>query len=133
MPRFDLREVGPGFPMRLHLIGLDITLMLVEHGPWPVLALRVGDFAYVTDVKRIPPETESCLHGLKILILDAVRIRPHPNHFHFDEAVEWAHRLGAKQTYFTHLSHDYDHDETNRSLPPSIALGYDGLTLDISD
>ena len=142
VPRFDLRELdflglaeASPSPATCHVLsvgGLDVRLFLVWHGPWPVIALRVGDFGYVTDVKVIPPEAEAELQGLKTLILDAVRRRPHPNHMHFDEAVEWAQRIGAKQTYFNHLSHDYDHDETNAELPPNIQLSYDGQRIAIS-
>jgi phosphoribosyl 1,2-cyclic phosphate phosphodiesterase len=64
--------------------------------------------------------------------LDAVRRRPHPNHIHFDEAIAIARELGAKQTYFTHLSHDFDHDVTNAELPPEIQLGWDGLRIVVS-
>jgi phosphoribosyl 1,2-cyclic phosphate phosphodiesterase len=141
VPRFDLRELdvlglaeaspSPGSHV-LSVGGLDVRLFLVWHGPWPVIALRVGDFAYVTDVKTIPPEAEAELQGLETLILDAVRRRPHPNHMHFDEAVEWAQRIGAKQTFFNHLSHDYDHDETNAELPPNIQLSYDGQRIAIA-
>jgi len=130
VPRYDLRTVGP-FPQTIVLSGMEITLMEVGHGPWPVIALRVGNFAYVTDVKTIPAETEALLYGLDTLILDAVRLRPHPNHMHFDEAVEWAKRLGARQTFFTHLSHDYDHDVTNASLPSNIQLAHDGLKIQV--
>lgn len=133
VPRFDLREMPDlaNGALNLTLCGLHLRLFLVWHGPWPVIGLRVGNFAYVTDVKTIPPEAEAELQGLETLILDAVRIRPHPNHMHFDEAVEWAVRIGAKQTYFNHLSHDYDHDETNASLPPAIQLSFDGQVVEV--
>lgn len=127
VPRFALQDVPPvidGF-------GIPIRTLTVEHGELPVTALRVGNFAYVTDVSKIPEESWNQLQGLDDLILDAVRLRPHPNHFHFEAAIEVAQQLGAKRTYFTHLSHDYDHDATNRMLPPGIELAYDGLTIDV--
>lgn len=127
VPRFDLQPI----PQTLEIVGLKIESMVVEHGTMPVIALRVGDFAYVTDVGGIPPEAEAKLQGLETLILDAVRYKPHPNHFHFDLAIEWAQKLGAKKTYFTHLSHDYDHDKVNAELPNGIELAYDGLRLAI--
>lgn len=125
VPRFDLRDAPPV----LRSGGLEIHIFEVEHGTMPVLALRVNDFAYVTDVSRIPPEAWENLRGLDTLILDAVRRRPHPNHLHFDESVRTALEIGARQTFFTHLSDDYDHDETNRELPEGIALAYDGLRI----
>lgn len=125
LPRFDLRDA----PTTLRVCGFEIELFCVLHGPWPVLALRVGDFAYVTDVGEIPPEAEARLGGLETLVLDAVRRRPHPTHFHFDKAVEVAMKLAARKTYFTHLSHDYDHHATNATLPDGIELAYDGLRI----
>ncbi len=125
VPRFELRDVPPV----LRLAGLEIQTYWVEHGPLPVLAVKVGGFAYVTDVSRIPDDVWRHFQGLDTLVLDAVRYRPHPNHFHFDKAVEVALALGAKRTYFTHLSDDYDHDVTNATLPPAIELSYDGLRI----
>ena len=127
VPRFDLRDA----PETLQVAGLELRLRIVEHGPWPVLAVLVGRFAYVTDVKTISPAVMEELRGLDTLILDAVRYKPHPNHLHFDAAVEMALDLGARQTYFTHLSHDYDHDVVNASLPPGIELAYDGLKITV--
>jgi phosphoribosyl 1,2-cyclic phosphate phosphodiesterase len=125
VPRFDLRDVAP----ILQLGGLDIETFWVEHGDLPVLALRCRDFAYVTDVSRIPDEAMSHLQGLEDLILDAVRIRPHPNHFHLERAIEEAARIGAKRTWFTHLSDDFDHDVAEAGLPTGMALCFDGLKI----
>ncbi len=95
------------------------------------LALRVNDFAYLTDVSDIPPAAWDQLQGLDTLVLDAVRFRPHPNHFHFEKSVEVAQALGANQTFFTHLSDDYDHDVVNAQLPAGMALAYDGLEISL--
>lgn len=128
VPRFHLIDI----PDRLDCCGFQFQVMTVWHGPTiPVLALRVNDFAYVTDVSYIPPEAEAQLVGLDSLILDAVRYKPHPNHYHYEKAVEVAQHLGAKTTYFTHLSDNYDHDVTERTLPPGIRLAYDGLRIEI--
>jgi phosphoribosyl 1,2-cyclic phosphate phosphodiesterase len=127
VPRFDLRDV----PETLEVGGIEIKIFQVMHGKIPVLALRINDFAYVTDVSEIPTEARAHLNNLDTLILDAVRIKPHPNHFHFDKAIEVAQEIGAKQTYFTHLSHDYDHDVTNSKLPKGIELAYDRLRIQI--
>jgi phosphoribosyl 1,2-cyclic phosphate phosphodiesterase len=124
VPRFEFHVPGKS----LSLCGLDIQILRVMHGPTlQVLALRVNDFAYVTDVNYIPPDEMVRLQGLDTLILDAVRYKPHPNHYHFDAAMEVAEEIGAKMTYFTHLSSDYDHDKKNAEMPPNIQLAYDGL------
>jgi phosphoribosyl 1,2-cyclic phosphate phosphodiesterase len=125
VPRFDLRDV----PEILEVGGMSIRIFQVWHGQTPVLALRVSDFAYITDVNQIPEEHMPLLQNLDTLILDAVRYKPHPNHFHYEQAIEVAKEIGAKMTYFTHLSHDYDHDKTNAELPDGIQLAYDGLRI----
>ncbi len=127
VPRFDLRDV----PETLELAGLTLRTFWVEHGPLPVLAFRVNDFAYITDVSRIPEEAMPLLENLDVLILDAVRYRPHRNHFHLEKALEVAAEIGARETFLTHLSDDYDHDKTNSELPEGIALAYDGLRIAI--
>lgn len=123
VPRFELHDV----PEYLDLAGFRLRTFLVEHGQVPVIAFRVQDFAYLTDVSRIPPEAESKMQGLDVLVLDGVRYKPHPNHLHFEAAIETAQRIGAKTTYLTHLSHDYDHDRVEADLPLGIRLAYDGL------
>lgn len=125
LPRFTLHDV----PDCLEVVDLTIRSVWVEHGDLPVLGIRVNDFAYVTDVSHIPDESMSKLSNLECLILDAVRYRPHPNHFHYDRAIEVAEEIGAAKTYFTHLSDDYDHDEVNGQLPNGVELAYDGLKI----
>lgn len=127
VPRYQLIDPAE----TIEEAGLSIRTFRVWHGKWPVLALRVGDFAYVTDVNRIPEDAWSALQGLETLVLDAVRYKPHPNHYSFDEAMDVAARLAPKMTYFTHLSHDYDHDLTESGMPPNVRLAYDGLRISI--
>lgn len=127
VPRFVMHDVPPV----LEVGGLAFRTFLVEHGSVPVVAFRVNGFAYLTDVSGFSDEVEKTLQGLDTLVLDAVRIKPHPNHFHFAKALEVAERLGAKMTYLTHLSHDFDHDVTERILPANIRLAYDGLRLPV--
>lgn len=128
VPRFDLREV----PAMIEEAGLQIETLWVDHGPIPCLALRIGDFGYVTDVSHIPENVWPRLEGLENLILDAVRYKPHPNHFHYDKALEVAAALGAGTTYFTHLSDDYDHDKSESQLPSGMRFAYDGLKIEIA-
>jgi len=103
--------------------------LTVLHGGRPVLAFRIGGFAYLTDCNEIPPETFGQLRDLDVLVLDALRHRRHPTHFSLSEAVDVAGRLGAKQTWFTHCCHDLGHAETCASLPERVALAYDGLRI----
>ena len=100
------------------------------HGERPILGFRFGTFAYLTDCNRIPDGSWPLLHNLDTVVLDALRERPHPTHFSLAEAIEAARRIGARQTYFTHMCHDLGHAETNARLPPGMELAYDGLALD---
>lgn len=127
VPRYELLDVTDP----LDLCGMKIENFWVMHGPIRVLGIRLGDFAFLTDVNEIPEAAWHRLLGLRTLIMDAVRYRPHPNHFHFEKALEVAAQLGAETTYFTHLSHDYDHDAVEATLPKSIRLAYDGLRVGI--
>ncbi len=104
----------------------------LEHGRFRVLGFRFGNIAYCTDTNRIPPESLPLLQGLDVLILDALRHKPHPTHFSLDEAVETARQLQARRTYFTHMSHDLEHEATNRALPEGMELAYDGLRLPLA-
>jgi phosphoribosyl 1,2-cyclic phosphate phosphodiesterase len=126
-PRLTLHEItGP-----LELMGKTITPIPLLHGKLPVLGFRAGRFAYCTDVNEIPAESLALLEDLDVLILDALRIRPHPTHFNLEQAVDHARRIGAKQTYFTHIAHELEHDETNAKLPKGMALAHDGLIVRI--
>lgn len=116
----------------VELCGARLEPLRVYHGKLPILAFRVGGFAYVTDVSYIPPETEMRLQGLEWLFLDAVRYEPHPTHYHFDMALEMVHRLKPQRAAFVHLSHDYDHESTNARLPDGIELAYDGMRVEFT-
>jgi phosphoribosyl 1,2-cyclic phosphate phosphodiesterase len=103
----------------------------LKHGPWDILGLRFGRFAYLTDCNRIPDTSMPLLEGLDTLVLDALRHRPHPTHFSLSEAIQTARRIGARQTYFTHIAHDLGHERTTAALPPGMALAHDGLILEV--
>lgn len=124
-PQVELHALVPTHSLQLG--GLTVTPWRVFHGLLPILAFQFGPkFAYVTDVSRIPDETWPHLQNLDLLMLDAVRREPHETHYHLDAALEVISRLRPKRTLLTHLSHDYDHDETNAFLPDGVELAYDG-------
>jgi phosphoribosyl 1,2-cyclic phosphate phosphodiesterase len=125
IPQLDLFTIlGP------FCIGAEeVVPVPIFHGRRPLLGFRFGRFAYLTDCSRIPDESWELLTGLDILVLDALRDEPHPTHFSLSEAVEASRRIGARQTYFTHMSHDLGHAETSTRLPEGMELAYDGLVL----
>lgn len=125
-PQLELIEVSGPF----EVLGLSWTPVPVWHGDLEVLGYRIGSFAYVTDCSLIPEASYELLDGVEILILDALRYRPHPTHFSVEEAVAAASRIGADRTILTHLAHEVDHDAPQSPLPPGVEFGYDGLTLD---
>lgn len=127
-PRLNFHQLEPGSPVEA--AGLTILPLQIRHGDAFILGFRVGSLAYLTDCNGIPEQTMALLNGLEVLILGALRPHPHPTHFSLDEAVETARRVGARQTYFTHFSHDVDHETWALSLPKGMAPAYDGLTVD---
>ena len=115
------------------LFGLRITPIPVVHGRWPCNGYRLGDFAYCTDVRQIPPASLEVLRGLDTLVLGALRHAPHVTHFTIAQALEMVAELRPRRTFFTHLAHDLDHEATSATLPPGVALAYDGLVLELPD
>jgi len=130
IPELRLFPLAGAFTMG----GVEITPVPLFHGQLPVLGFRVGAFAYLTDCNRIPDESWPLLlaaGGVRCVVLDALRERPHPTHFSVSEALDVVRRLGAERAYFTHICHDLPHAETNAALPAGVELAYDGLTLEI--
>jgi phosphoribosyl 1,2-cyclic phosphate phosphodiesterase len=104
-----------------------VTPIPLEHAHFNVFGFRIGDLAYCTDVSKIPKESMKRLEGVEILILDALRFRPHPAHFCVDEALEVIERLQPAKAYLTHISHDIEHEKIKKQLPPNVEPAYDGL------
>jgi phosphoribosyl 1,2-cyclic phosphate phosphodiesterase len=123
-PQLAFHRIGPD---PFELLGGRLTPVRLKHGPrFDVLGFRFGNVAYCTDTNGIPPESMARLEGLDVLVIDALRNRPHVTHFSLDEAIEVAQQLKPKRTIFTHMSHDLGHARTNAMLPAGMELGYDG-------
>ena len=101
------------------------------HGSRTILGYRIGSFAYLTDCSAIPDTSWPLLSGVKTLILDALRPRPHPTHLSLDQALAVVEQLKPERALFTHMCHDLPHAETCARLPPDVQLAYDGLTFEI--
>ena len=118
----------------LNLFGVEFTPIRLMHGKLPIVGFRIDvpsgpSIAYCTDVSSIPTETWPQLEGLDVLVLDMLRFRHHPTHLNLDQALEIAQQVGAKQTYFTHMTHCVSHATTDSKLPETIHLAYDGLRI----
>ena len=113
--------------------GREVVPVPLMHGPMPILGFRLGAFAYLTDCNEIPAGSWPMLDGVRTLVLDALRDRPHSTHFSVDEALAVVSRLRPERTYFTHIAHDLSHRATCARLPAGVELAYDGQVLEISE
>ena len=111
--------------------GLRIVPVPVLHGKLPILGFRIDGVAYLTDVSEIPESSYPLLEGLEVLILDALRPRPHPTHLTVEQALSVMERLKVPRGYCTHIAHELGHEETNARLPSHVRLAYDGLQLEV--
>jgi phosphoribosyl 1,2-cyclic phosphate phosphodiesterase len=129
-PCLELHPLEPAEPAEV--AGLEVLPLAFEHGHMRVYGYRVGDVAYITDVKSVPAEQRGRLRGLRVLVLNALWWRPHPTHLSIGEAIETAQDLAAERTYLTHLTHETAHSELAGQLPPGILPAYDGLTVEVA-
>ena len=131
--------VGGGKPrVRLTTITTDDSFKLgsvsivpvpVYHGDLPICGYRIGSLAYITDCSRIEDHVFERLEGVRVLVIGALREEPHPTHFTVAEAIDTSRRIGASETYLTHMCHELEHDELGRRLPEGIWPAYDGVEI----
>lgn len=129
----------PGVPeMSLHTIGnntfcvgtMAVTPIYGLHYKLPIVGFRIGGLAYLTDFNHIEQSEIDKLQGLEVLVINALRHQKHISHFSLPEALEVAARIGARQTWLTHISHQLGlHAEEDAKLPEGVHLAYDGLKL----
>ncbi len=117
---------------RIRIHEIEFTSVPVMHGKIEIAGFRFGDMAYLTDVSEIPESSFPLLENLHTLVLPSLRHHPHPSHATVKQALEWAERIRARQTWLTHIAHELGHEETNRILPPGVALAYDGLEVAVN-
>ena len=126
VPAIGLHEIHKHDPFRIG--DLDIMPIEVMHGKLPILGYRIGKLAYITDMKTIEESEYPYLEGTELLVVNALRFtKPHHSHQLVDDALAFAHRVGAKQTLLIHVCHDIGlHESVNRLLPEGVQLAYDG-------
>ena len=114
------------------LSGKMVIPIEVMHGKTPIYGFRIDDFAYITDAKSISDQEMNKLRGLDVLVVNALRIEPHPTHFNLEEALEFIERMQPKRAYLTHISHRLGfHARVSKDLPDHVFLAYDGLELSL--
>ena len=128
-PEGRAHPVVPGQTIRIG--DVDVVPVAVPHGPVSVYGYRIGKLGYITDAKALPDEAVRAFRGVSVLVLNALFRTPHPTHLSVSEAVAAGKRVGAKQTWLTHLTHRTGHAELEAELPPGIAPAFDGLTVRI--
>lgn len=114
----------------VQLFGALFEPVEILHGDASIHGFRFGRAAYLTDFSEIPPQSMQRLRELDILFLDALRHRPHPTHSTVENSLRLVEKLKPSRAFFTHISHDLAHEETNRSLPEHVRLAHDGLKLE---
>ncbi|KGN90348.1 hydrolase [Porphyromonas crevioricanis] len=125
-PQLDLYPIHPGIPFEA--ADMEILPIRVMHAGLPILAYRLGDFAFVTDLKTISPVSLKSLQGLSLLLLNGLRHKPHLSHQTIDEAIDLIARVGHPKAYITHLSHHAPlMAEMSHFLPEGVVASYDGL------
>jgi phosphoribosyl 1,2-cyclic phosphate phosphodiesterase len=129
VPRLAL--IAAEEPFELH--GVRIAPVPVQHDQLTISAYRIGNFAYVTDCSGISDSSRAMLAGVEVLVIDALRRKPHPAHFTLDQALAEIERIGAPTAYLTHLSHEFDHATLEQQVPEGVHVAYDGLVLEIDE
>ncbi len=127
-PAVEIHHVEKGKPFSLGEVW--VTPIDARHNRLQVFGYRIGDFAYLTDVKTLEPGEIEHLEGLKVLVVNALRKEPHHSHFNLEEALEFIEKVKPERAYLTHISHKMGfHGEVEKELPEHVFLAYDNLTL----
>lgn len=112
--------------------GVEVIPIKLMHGTLPIVGYRIGNFAYLTDLKTIDEEEYHKLEGLDVLVMNALRIREHISHQNLEQALEKIKKIAAKKTYLTHMNHHFGlHAEVEKILPENVFLSFDGLELEV--
>lgn len=130
VPAIQLHEIHKHEAFRIG--DLDVMPFEVMHHDLPIMGYRIGSLAYITDMKTIDAAEIPYIEGCSTLVVNALREKPHHSHQTLTEAVRFAQRINARQTWLIHSSHDIGrHAEVNASLPQNIQLAYDGQVVEV--
>ncbi len=126
------RMITYGVPFTVDGAGgpIDIHPFRQIHGSIDSLGLRVGGFAYSSDISDVPPDSMAAVTGLDVWLVDALRHRPHPSHFSLSETLAWIERVTPRRAILTHLHGDLDYAEVSAMVPDGVDVAYDGMAFD---
>jgi len=127
LPRLEFRRITSD---PFAVLGQTVTPVPLVHSRFSVFGFRIGDVAYCTDVSHVPDESWARLEGVRVLVIDALRYKPHPAHLNVNGALEVVERVRPQQAYLTHMSHDLDYETLARQLPPHVQPAHDGLSFE---
>jgi phosphoribosyl 1,2-cyclic phosphate phosphodiesterase len=114
------------------LFGVKITPIPVFHGRTHILAYRIGNLAYMTDVSEIPESSFALLENLDVILLDCLRETAHPTHINIEQSLAYIGRIKAKQSYMIHMTHELEYASLSKKLPKDVFVGFDGLKLQVN-
>ncbi|NLH29234.1 MAG: MBL fold metallo-hydrolase, partial [Bacteroidales bacterium] len=130
VPDITLREIVNLSPFFIDEV--EVVPIRIIHYKMPILGYRIGNFAYLTDVKYVPEEEILKLKGVDTLVLSALRKKEHLSHENLDEAIALSRKINPRITYFTHMSHQIGlHSVIEKQLPPNMLFAYDGLEITV--
>ncbi|MCY3985462.1 MAG: MBL fold metallo-hydrolase [Candidatus Dadabacteria bacterium] len=128
-PRLNFKEIRGNISFE----GITIEPVDIYHADWKILGYRIGSFGYVTDCSAIPDESFEKLLGLDLLILGALRYKPHRAHFNVEDAVSKIKELSPKKALLTHMGHELEYEKLRAELPDHIEPAYDGVEIELRD
>lgn len=124
--------------LRLHVFdgpfsvdGVSVVPFQVGHGRWTVNGFRFGDLVYLTDAKLIPDESLAVMRDARMLVINALREKPHPVHLSISEALAVIADVQPERAYLLHISHEVSHAAMSEQLPANVQIAYDGLTVEM--
>jgi phosphoribosyl 1,2-cyclic phosphate phosphodiesterase len=143
--RFDYAFIGPtefffrpaleprriAYGEQVETAGMTVEVFRQDHGVMDSLGVRVGRFAYSTDVVGLPEESLAALEGLDTWVVGCFQHRPHKVHANLEQVLDWVARLKPRRTVLTHMGPAMDYRRLLRELPPDIEPGFDGMVLDV--
>ena len=115
----------------LTIAGHEVRTFRQDHAVMDTLGLRVGAFAYSTDVVHLPEESLGLLHGLDTWMVGCFQRRPHKVHANLEQVLDWVARLRPRRTVLTHMSPDLDHAWLRANLPAGVEPAHDGMVLEV--